>query len=93
MIVTKKIHPRTGIIVTMDEWHKGEILYAYKKLKSEIKSYSNYYWTEFKSKYKKKKSNKIFLDKIQYWRRNGGLTVVTDDTTDPFKSMADGNAY
>jgi|TARA_R110000824_G_scaffold90594_2_gene221188 hypothetical protein len=93
MIVPQKIHPRTGVIVTMDEWHKGEILYAYKKLKLEINRYFNYFWAKYKPKPKKKKRNKIFLDKIDYWRKNGGLTVVTDDTTNPFKSMADGKYY
>ena len=40
-----------------------------------------------------RKKEQELREKLEYWRKNGGLTVVTDDTTNPFKSMADGKYY
>lgn len=93
MIVPEKIHPRTGRTITVEKFHRGEIKLAYRKLKTEIKRYFDFRLHSFKMRFHKKKVDLVFMEKCEHWRRNGGLTVVTDDTTDPFKSMADGKYY
>jgi|TARA_R110000803_G_C11987491_1_gene321534 hypothetical protein len=93
MIVPEKIHPRTGMTITVESFHRGEIKLAYRKLKTEIKRYLDFRLRSLKMRFKQKKVDLVFIEKCEHWRKNGGLTVVTDDTTDPFKSMADGKYY
>jgi hypothetical protein len=93
MIVTQKVHPRTGQIVTIGEYHRGEIRLAYSRLKTQLSKYCSYLWCEYAAKYKPKKPKKEFAAKLDHWRATGTLTVVTDDTVEHFKSHADGKMY
>jgi hypothetical protein len=93
MTVVQKIHPRTGQIVTVGEYHRSEIKLAYNQLKIQLRKYCSYLWCQYLIKYKPKKTDKIFAEKLNHWRTNGTLTVMTDDTVDHFKSHADGKMY
>jgi hypothetical protein len=40
-----------------------------------------------------RKKEQELREKLEYWRDNNGLTVITGDTIDPIKSQADGRYY
>ncbi|MDB4725947.1 hypothetical protein OAF54_00830 [bacterium] len=88
-----KLNPRTGQIVPIGQYHRNEIVIAWRDVKTKIGRYVSFLIKDAKSRLPKKKASKEFQEKLAYWRKNGAPVGITDDTCDPFKSMADGKYY
>lgn len=93
MVETYKINPRTGGLTTVGAYHRGEIKLAFNRFKTQLRRYIQHLWNIYSVKIIQKKTSKEFSVKLSHWRKNGTLTVVTDDSVDHFKSHADGKMY
>lgn len=75
------------------KWHREEIKIAWYRLINQINRYGKYVTQNLTRRLKRPKVDPEFIEKLEYWRQNRGLTVVTNDTVDAFRSMADGKYY
>lgn len=95
---TMKYCKDTGRFYTLKEWHSNEISKSYGKFRKAVLSCMSYKLRHINAAvdYTKslfKRPGAEFSDKLEHWRRHRNLIVVTDDTTDAFKSHADGKYY
>ena len=75
------------------QWHRAEIKFHWIRLWNCLCRYGYFVWSDLTDGLKKPKIDPEFLEKLEYWRTNKSLTVITDDTVDAFRSMADGRMY
>ena len=84
---------RTSRFVEIPQWHRNEIKRAYRLLRSACSAYLGYYTQRLTKLVKIDKIDTEFAAKLAYWRESGALQVMAYDTTEAFKSMADGKYY